>query len=133
MKKHWLISSLLALGLAWSPAADAKGKRIGEAAAARAARAVVGGRVVDVDYEHRSHGRSYYQVEIKRDGQEYKVIVDAKTGRVLSTRRDDDDDRRYKSSRAPHHDQYAGKKHGKKYGKKRRHHDDDDDDDDDDD
>ncbi len=112
MKKSLMLAALLVLS--FSPAALAK---IGAKAAARAAQAAVGGRVVDVDYEHRKHGRSYYKVEIKKNGREYKVIVDAESGRVLRSWLDDDDD--HKSSRGKRH------KH-----KPHRHHDDGDDDDD---
>ena len=115
MKKSLMLAALLVLS--FSPAALAK---IGAKAAARAAQAAVGGRVVDVDYEHRKHGRSYYKVEIKKNGREYKVIVDAESGRVLRSWLDDDDDD-HKSSRGKRH------KH-----KPHRHHDNDDDDGDDD-
>lgn len=117
MKKTLMLATLLAL----SATAVAKGKVIGEKAAARAAQAAVGGRVVDVDYERRKQGRSYYQVEIKKNGREYKVIVDANSGRVLRSWLDDDEDDH--KSRGKHH----------KQKQQRHHHDDDDDEDDEDD
>ena len=82
-KKQWLLATLIVTALATaSPAALAKKKRISEAEAAAIANSAIGGRVVDVDYEHRKHGHSYYEVEIHKDGREYTVYVDAKTGRL---------------------------------------------------
>ncbi|EOF8885450.1 TPA: PepSY domain-containing protein, partial [Neisseria gonorrhoeae] len=48
----------------------------------------VGGKITDIDLEH-DDGRPHYDVEIVKNGQEYKVVVDARTGRVISSRRDD--------------------------------------------
>ena len=50
---------------------------ISQAQARKAALARIGGRVTDID------------LEIVKNGQEYKVVVDARTGRVISSRRDD--------------------------------------------
>ncbi|HEZ8177356.1 TPA: PepSY domain-containing protein, partial [Neisseria gonorrhoeae] len=47
-----------------------------------------GGKITDIDLEH-DDGRPHYDVEIVKNGQEYKVVVDARTGRVISSRRDD--------------------------------------------
>ncbi|MFS4757589.1 PepSY domain-containing protein, partial [Neisseria gonorrhoeae] len=54
----------------------------------KAAWARVGGKITDIDLEH-DDGRPHYDVEIVKNGQEYKVVVDARTGRVISSRRDD--------------------------------------------
>ncbi|MBH2452599.1 PepSY domain-containing protein [Neisseria meningitidis] len=61
---------------------------ISRAQAEKAALARVGGKITDIDLEH-DNGRPHYDVEIVKNGQEYKVVVDARTGRVISSRRDD--------------------------------------------
>ena len=66
----------------------AHGRYIGHAQAGRAALARVGGRVKDIDFD-RDDGYPHYDVEIVKRGREYKVKVDARTGRVVSVRRDD--------------------------------------------
>ena len=77
-----------------SPAALAKKHRtISEEEAAMIANSAIGGRVVDVDYEKRKHGRSYYEVEIRKDGRTYEVYVDAKTGQLLDMGGERDRDR----------------------------------------
>lgn len=63
-------------------------KIISRAQAEKAALARVGGKITDIDLEH-DDGRPHYDVEIVKNGQEYKVVVDARTGRVISSRRDD--------------------------------------------
>lgn len=56
--------------------------------AAQAAQArVKGGRVQDVEFEHGYRG-AYFEVEVLGAGGEYDVVVDAKSGKVLSVRRD---------------------------------------------
>lgn len=83
-KKQWLLTALVATALATAaPAALAKRVRISESEAIEIANSTIGGRVVDVDFEHRKHGRDYYEVEIRKDGHEYIVYVDAQTGRVI--------------------------------------------------
>ena len=83
MKKQWLLTAMAVAGLAMaSPAALAKKHRtISEDEAAMIANSMIGGRVVDVDYEHRKHGRSY------------EVYVDAKTGQLLDMDGERDRDR----------------------------------------
>ncbi len=95
MKKQWLLTAMAVAGLAMaSPAALAKKHRtISEDEAAMIANSMIGGRVVDVDYEHRKHGRSYYEVEIRKDGRTYEVYVDAKTGQLLDMDGERDRDR----------------------------------------
>ena len=61
---------------------------ISQAQARKAALARIGGRVTDIDLD-RDDGSPHYDVEIVKNGQEYKVVVDARTGRVISSRRDD--------------------------------------------
>lgn len=56
--------------------------------AGRAALARVGGRVKDVDFDY-DDGYPHYDVEIIKNGREYDVKVDARSGRVRSVRRDD--------------------------------------------
>ena len=56
--------------------------------ARRAALARVGGRVKDVDFDY-DDGYPHYDVEIVKNGREYNVKVDARSGRVRSARRDD--------------------------------------------
>ena len=56
--------------------------------ARRAALARVGGRVKDVDFDY-DDGYPHYDVEIIKNGREYDVKVDARSGRVRSVRRDD--------------------------------------------
>ncbi|MFS0654396.1 PepSY domain-containing protein [Bacillus sp. 179-C3.3 HS] len=51
--------------------------------AEKAALKVVKGYVDDVDLE-RKKGKWVYEVEIKKGGHEYKVFVDAKTGKALN-------------------------------------------------
>lgn len=55
--------------------------------AGRAALARVGGRVKDVDFDY-DDGYPHYDVEIIKNGREYDVKVDARSGRVRSVRRD---------------------------------------------
>ena len=56
--------------------------------AAQAAKASVkGGRVQDVEFEHGYRG-AYFEVEVLGAAGEYDVVVDAKSGKVLSVRRD---------------------------------------------
>lgn len=63
------------------------GRYISYAQARRAAVARIGGRVKDIDFD-RDDGYPHYDVEIIKHGREYNVKVDARTGRVVSTRRD---------------------------------------------
>lgn len=95
MKRQWLLTAIAVTGLAMaSPAALAKKHRtISEEEAAMIANSMIGGRVVDVDYEKRKHGRSYYEVEIRKDGRTYEVYVDAKTGQLLDMGGERDRDR----------------------------------------
>ncbi|MDO4693888.1 MAG: PepSY domain-containing protein [Eikenella sp.] len=56
--------------------------------AAKIAADKVGGHVSDVDFEYSPIRGAYFEVEVYgRDG-EYDVIIDAKTGRVISSYRD---------------------------------------------
>mgnify|MGYP000895835683 CR=1 FL=1 len=58
-------------------------------AAEIAAQAVKNGRVKDVEFDKDWKG-DHFDVEVfDENGQEYEVIIDAKTGKVLSNRRDD--------------------------------------------
>ena len=58
-------------------------------AAEIAAQAVKKGRVKDVEFDKDWKG-DHFDVEVfDENGQEYEVIIDAKTGKVLSNRRDD--------------------------------------------
>ena len=66
----------------------AHGRYISYAQARRAALARIGGRVKDIDFD-RDDGYPHYDVEIIKRGREYNVKVDARTGRVVSVRRDD--------------------------------------------
>ena len=61
---------------------------ISQAQAKKAALARIGGRVTDIDLD-RDDGRPHYDVEIVKNGREYDVKVDARSGRVRSVRRDD--------------------------------------------
>ena len=47
----------------------------------------MGGRVKDVDFDY-DDGYPHYDVEIVKNGREYDVKVDARSGRVRSVRRD---------------------------------------------
>ena len=51
---------------------------------------VGGGFAKDVDFEYKSHNnRAFFEVEVvNKSGQEYDVIIDAKTSNVLSAKRD---------------------------------------------
>ena len=141
MKKQGLLAAvLIAAMLMTSPAALAKKHRrtISEEEAAMIANSMIQGRVVDVDYEHRKHGRSDYEVESRKDGRKYEVYVDAKTGELIDqdrVERDRDDDRieiypdyNGGGNYDPHgyYGYYGNHGHGEGY------YDDDDDDDDDD-
>ena len=64
------------------------GRYISYAQARRAALSRIGGRVKDIDFD-RDDGYPHYDVEIIKRGREYNVKVDARTGRVVSVRRDD--------------------------------------------
>ena len=59
----------------------AQARLISQAQARKAALARIG--------PDQDDGRPHYDVEIVKNGQEYKVVVDARTGRVISSRRDD--------------------------------------------
>lgn len=87
--------SLFATVLTVSPMSFAKAKTgVSAQQAANIAAKKVGGRVTDVDYESRTNGKSYYKVEVRKsNGREYKVYVNAQTGKVISSRVDYDDDR----------------------------------------
>ena len=61
---------------------------ISQAQAKKAALARIGGRVTDIELD-RDDGRPHYDVEIVKNGREYDVKVDARSGRVRSVRRDD--------------------------------------------
>lgn len=53
----------------------------------------VGGGVVkerDVDFEHSRRYGTYYEVEVHKDNMEYEVKVDAKSGKVLSVKKEID-------------------------------------------
>ena len=135
MKKQGLLAAvLIAAMLMTSPAVLAKKQRrtISEEEAAMIANSMIQGRVVDVDYEHRKHGRSYYEVEIRKDGHKYEVYVDAKTGELIDQDRVERDrdypDYNGGGNYDPHgyYGYYGNHGHGEGY------YDDDDDDDDDD-
>ena len=65
----------------------AHGRYISYAQARRAALSRISGRVKDIDFD-RDDGYPHYDVEIIKRGREYNVKVDARTGRVVSVRRD---------------------------------------------
>ncbi len=66
----------------------AHSRYISYAQARRAALSRIGGRVKDIDFD-RDDSYPHYDVEIIKRGREYNVKVDARTGRVVSVRRDD--------------------------------------------
>lgn len=74
--------SLVGLGIKYSSGNPAH-IRMGAAMAA-ALQSVQGGKVVDIDYED-DDGQQYYEVEVLLEGEEYDVIVNAETGRVVWT------------------------------------------------
>lgn len=51
----------------------------------------VGGEVTEIEFERKKSGDKY-EVEVKSDGIEYDLDIDAKTGKVLSTKKDDHGD-----------------------------------------
>lgn len=58
--------------------------------AAKAALAHLGGgEVGEVEFDHDSFGTDHFDVEVYFRGMEYKVKVNAKTGKVLTSRIDD--------------------------------------------
>lgn len=60
-----------------------------EAAANAALKKFPGAFVKDVDFDMSRYGGAHYDIElVTKGGQEYDVIVDAKNGRVLSSRID---------------------------------------------
>ncbi|MDO5058709.1 MAG: PepSY domain-containing protein [Neisseria sp.] len=59
-----------------------------EQAAKAALASVGGGHIEEVDFEY-ERGKALIEVEILKDGDEWDVVVDAKTGKVLSKRLDD--------------------------------------------
>ena len=55
----------------------------------KAVSAVGGGMVKEVDFEYQAHlNRAYFEIEVIHNGKEYDVIVDAKTGKVISKKHD---------------------------------------------
>ncbi|MDO4697024.1 MAG: PepSY domain-containing protein [Neisseria sp.] len=58
-----------------------------EQAVQNAVAAVGGGHANDVDFEYK-RGRAFFEVEVHHEGEEWDVVVDAKSGKVLSKRRD---------------------------------------------
>ncbi|UOP04336.2 PepSY domain-containing protein [Conchiformibius kuhniae] len=60
-----------------------------EKAAQTAVAHVGGGVATDVDFEHSVRKGTYFEVEVRgKDGREYDVKIDAKTGKVLSSKID---------------------------------------------
>lgn len=60
----------------------------------QAARIAVGhigdGTAVEVDFDHEEHQGSYFEVDVRAaDGREYDVKIDARTGKVWSSKLDD--------------------------------------------
>ena len=52
----------------------------------------VGGKVTEIEFEReKSHNR--YEVEVKSDGVEYDLDIDANTGEIVQTRKDNHDDK----------------------------------------
>lgn len=114
-KKNWLAVSLMAFAFVSAPAfADddddddddrpravqvQKGKKssapvlkISKDKARAVAKSVYpNGRVTDVDLE-RKRGRAYYEVDLEDRRYDYKVWVDANTGKVIHKQRKRDDD-----------------------------------------
>lgn len=70
--------------------AQKQGNIISPEQAAQAAKArITGATVTDVDFEYSSFRGAHYDVEVvDSKGREYTVIVDAKTGKVVSSYRD---------------------------------------------
>ena len=62
-----------------------------EEAKAKAVEAV-GGQVTEIEFEREKSGEKY-EIDVKSDGVEYDLDIDAKTGEVLRTKKDDYDDR----------------------------------------
>ena len=57
--------------------------------AAEAASQAVAGTVTDVDFEHDWNG-DHFEVDVRgKDGNKYEIVIDAKSGKVLSQRIDD--------------------------------------------
>ena len=57
--------------------------------AAEAATQAVPGTVTDVDFEHDWNG-DHFEVDVRsKDGNKYEIVIDAKSGKVLSQRIDD--------------------------------------------
>ena len=54
----------------------------------------VGGKVTEIELDRENSG-NIYEVEVKSDGVEYDLDIDAKTGKVLRTDNDDFDDDNY--------------------------------------
>src|SRR5690625_3157929 len=54
--------------------------------------AEVDGTIEEIELEAYDKDNVYFEVEVKQKGKEYKVYVDAYSGKVLETRLDDDDD-----------------------------------------
>lgn len=59
-----------------------------EQAAQAAVAQVTGGQAGDVDFEYNPWRGAHFDVEVYGQNGEYDVVVDAKTGKVLSVRRD---------------------------------------------
>ena len=143
MKKQGLLAAvLIAAMLITSPAALAKKQRrtISEDEAAMIANSMIQGQVVDVDFEKRKHGRSYYEVEIRKDGRTYEVYVDAQTGELIdrssqkTRKRDRDQIEVYPDyPDGSHYDPHGYYVYYGKHGHGEGYYDDDRDDDDDDD
>lgn len=47
-----------------------------------------GARIDEVEFENSRYGGAYFEVEVQKGTKEYKVVIDAESGRIISAHRD---------------------------------------------
>ncbi|QGN34954.1 PepSY domain-containing protein [Microlunatus sp. Gsoil 973] len=87
---------------------------------------IPGARVTEVEVE-REHGRTFFEVELVKHHKEYEVLINARTGKVVSAHRDRDDDGHH--GRHRHHEHGDDHKHDRGQDRGHDRHDDHGDDD----
>ncbi|MDO4998324.1 MAG: PepSY domain-containing protein [Neisseria sp.] len=117
--KKWVYASaagaVLALGVAGGAWAFGEGMFAsvsGSQAAQVASQHIPNGVATDVDFDYDQHTGSRYEVDVRADGKQYEVLVDAKTGEVLASNEERDDERfddehdKHERGERHHHEKY---------------------------
>ncbi|MFQ5673133.1 MAG: PepSY domain-containing protein [Nitrospinales bacterium] len=89
------IASIFGLGTAFASDASKDAKALGEAslgiqAAIAIAENHVGGKAYEAELETEG-GKIFYEVEVVRNGEEFELVIDPTTGKVLSSEKEEDD------------------------------------------